>query len=1137
MRNQSCISKICWGIALVCFFLSFFTQSFASKKRIADMTVNYEEHPMSVERPPVFGWKMLAETQYGAAQQYYRIVVAESQEQLLRGDYCYDSGKKRDATSLCRPYEGKTLQPSMRYFWKVFVWDEKERMTESAVSWFETSLMDSGWSGAKWIGSQEEVLSKYTANLVMEYDVQVPQGSNSSTFLFGAMDKDNYWAVQYRIEPIKSMVESGKINRPELVFYHLVDGRKQIDTILDLSEVIPSEFIHNQHHIRLSNRPEEYNHYELMVKVDSINVTIKNGKNSPLILKDGHWAGMSRLLQVGYEQPVSDCSYWGNLVIKDYEHGTVLYADSLMRLSDGSGHVYCFHPKGHISAPMLRKEFEVKGKLKKATAYFTSRGIYELYVNGKPACEDFFNPGWTDYQHRFMYNIIDVTFSIREGKNVMGAVLGEGWWKGVRFSNQKWSRIYGANLSLMGKLLLEYEDGSKETIITDTTWLCSTDGPIMTNGLYEGEEYDARREMPGWNTHSFDASRWMSCRVLDAPPSSVIISPYVGQPVRCDSLCTARSVSQPLPHTYIYDMGQNMVGVPRIRLKGKEGLVVTLRYGEMKYPEIIPVEPIAPYTIEEYEAKKGQLYTENYRTAMSTDRYILRGDEEGEIFEPHFTCHGFRYLEITGLKEPLPLEQVQVLVLNSLQGENRCHYETSNPLINKLFNNIQWGERGNFVTIPTDCPQRDERAGWSGDAQIFCRTATYNRNVNPFFHRWMYSVRDDQKQDGGYPDVIPTMSVFGSNFGWAEVGIILPWQLYQQYGDKTILEENYEAMKKYISYIEKRAKDYILPYGGYGDWVAVIGTQSDLTNTCYAAWDVQIMAGIADILGKTQDKAYFEELFQHFKSAFNRRYVRSDGCIMAPAGSPVSVSQYGAPSKEKFEVATPLQTQTAYIIPLHMKLIEDSVAPKAAAHLAELVKDNGYKLNTGFIGTPYINMVLSEYGYDEIAYRLIEQQEYPSWLYPVLQGATTMWERWNSYTIRNGFGPVSMNSFNHYAYGAVQDWLIAYSAGIQRDEHQPGYKHILLQPRVGGSLSFVKGSFQSEYGLISSSWQRKEYSEGFVYKAIIPANTTATLTLPVSSSRIDVEKGKKGIISCQKHDDYVVYELMSGSYQFNINNH
>ena len=284
----------------------------------------------------------------------------------------------------------------------------------------------------------------------------------------------------------------------------------------------------------------------------------------------------------------------------------------------------------------------------------------------------------------------------------------------------------------MGKLLLEYEDGSKETIITDTTWLCSTDGPIMTNGLYEGEEYDARREMPGWNTHSFDASRWMSCRVLDAPPSSVIISPYVGQPVRCDSLCTARSVSQPLPHTYIYDMGQNMVGVPRIRLKGKEGLVVTLRYGEMKYPEIIPVEPIAPYTIEEYEAKKGQLYTENYRTAMSTDRYILRGDEEGEIFEPHFTCHGFRYLEITGLKEPLPLEQVQVLVLNSLQGENRCHYETSNPLINKLFNNIQWGERGNFVTIPTDCPQRDERAGWSGDAQIFCRTATYNRNVNPF---------------------------------------------------------------------------------------------------------------------------------------------------------------------------------------------------------------------------------------------------------------------------------------------------------------------------------------------------------------------------------------------------------------------
>ena len=1115
-------------------------------KYVYDLRTNYEAAPLSVERAPVFSWKMNAEGQYGASQTAYRIMVSSSEVRLENGQYVYDSGKTKGSSSICHYYAGEPLMPCSRYFWKVQVWDEKGKMAESAPAWFETALMNEGWSGAEWIGSPTEGLSKYASNLIFDFDLKIPEGSNEASFIWGAWDVANYWGIRYSLTKVKSVVRDNRNRevtrqsiRPEIIFYHTLGGKITEDARVDVSAVIKEGTYYGTHHVKMTNRPEEFTRYEITLEVDGQKVKASEKTDCFILHDDTRWKQMHRLLAIGYEQ--QEKSEISNIRIRDYKHHTLFYHDGTAHVGDGTTAPRIWVPNGDVAAPMLRRDFTISKNIRQARLYVTARGIYEMSLNGKNISGDFFNPGWTDYNVRLMYNTYDVTALLHQGRNVIGAILGEGWWKGVRYYNPKWYDCYGASLSLMGKLVIEYTDASKDVIVTDGDWLCSNDGPVMTNSFFDGEDDDARREMPGWNTADFNVSSWKKCRVYEPLNPEVKITPYIGQPVRTDTVCIARSMTHPLPHTYIYDMGQNLVGIPCIYIKGKRGQTITLRYAEMKYPDVIPTEPVEPYTIEEYKEKKGQIYTDNYRSAMSTDHYTLKGSPEGEVFEPHFTCHGFRYIEITGIDAALSLNDVKVKVLNSLQDGENCMYATSNQLINQLFSNIQWGRRGNFVSIPTDCPQRDERAGWSGDAQIFCRTATYNRNVNPFYHRWMTTVRDDQLPEGGFKDVNPTSKIFGSAFGWADVGIILPWQVYQQYGDKTILEENYEAMKKYVAYNEKRSNGGLQNFGGYGDWVAVQPTQSDLTNTCFSAWDVWIMQHVAQILGKAEDEKHYAALFDKIKKIFNEKYVDSEGYIISPIGSPVSLDQYGGASSEKITEPRRITTQTAYVVPLMMNMVDESVAHKTAAHLAELVKENGYKLNTGFIGTPYINMVLSEYGHDDVAYRLIEQQEYPSWLYPVLQGATTMWERWNSYTIKNGFGPVSMNSFNHYAYGAVQDWMMAYSAGIQRDESMPGYQHILLQPRVAGNLTYVQAKYNSMYGEISSTWitdhvdnKKTAAEENFTYKVQIPANATATLTLPAPLNKIKVISGKKGIVNTASKENTSTINLSSGNYMFYI---
>lgn len=1110
-------------LSLLLLLLCLGTQ--AADKEILNLRTNYEKNPLGIEELPRFSWEMSAPGQYGAAQKAYRLVVAKGKENLEKGIFVYDSGKKESSLSVSIGYEGEPLDPETRYYWQVSVWDEKgKELSSKQEAWFETALMGKNWSGAQWIGSRASTLTKYAGKADIEFDLCIEEGSKETTFYFGYRDEKNYAYFTLDVSDTE---------KPTIRMGFCHNGQMKQTTEQDIGQILKPGALHDRHHIRLcAIANQTYSSYDLTLEIDQTNVKVPSME----IEKNFNGFNLARLYGIGFQLPQGQRATVANLAIREPFHKTLVWNQPTAKNLKGDGKPHIQVPNEKKGAPMLRKCFELKKKITSARLYATARGIYEMSINGKPVSQDFFNPGWPDFRFRQTYNTFDVTELLKEGKNAIGAVLGKGYYTGPWGYHAKWGNGYGMDLSLLAKLVVRFEDGTQKTIVSDASWQYSDKGPVLENNFQDGEDYDARREMPGWDTPDFQAKGWKQAKVYPAPGAEVKMQAYIGQPVRIDEICKAQKLSEPLPKHFVYDMGQNMVGVPRLKMKGTAGKQIEIKYAEMVYPDLIPTKPVSPYTIEMYEEKKGQLYTDAYRGALSTDHYTFRGAADGETFEPHFTSHGFRYIEITGLDEALPLEQVEVLVLNSLQ-EKTASFKTDNELVNKLYSNIVWGQKGNFQAVPTDCPQRDERLGWTGDAQIFTRTATYNRNVQPFFNRWLYTLRDDQSEIGGFPRFAPLAPTMVNGYynnagcGWGDVGIITPWEIYLQYGDTEILQKSYGSMCRYMDYLESQANDFIQPIGGYGDWVALLGTPSDLTNTAYSALDAQIMEKVARILGKEEDAKKWAERFQNIKSAFCKRFLRENGTLIMPAGSPATRDSYSAAygTGPKTDKDMEMDTQTGYILPLYANLLDGQDKEKAVEHLVNLLEKNDYHLNTGFIGTPYMCLVLSDNGRDDIAYRMFQQEEYPSWLYPVLQGATTIWERWNSYTKENGFGPVSMNSFNHYSYGAVEDWMMAYAAGIQRDETAPGYKHIILQPRMSPTLGQVEASFCSMYGEIRSAW-KAEKKDSYTYEATIPANTTATLVLQKGMTA-SFSTGSKGILQPLRDGKY---ELSAGKYKLKI---
>jgi len=745
-------------------------------------------------------------------------------------------------------------------------------------------------------------------------------------------------------------------------------------------------------------------------------------------------------------------------------------------------------------SPYLRKTFRLKRDMARATVYATALGVYELHVNGARVGDAYFAPGWTDYAKRVQYQAYDVTDRLQEGDNAVGAILGTGWYAGQVGMMDR--ATYGVSPCLLLQIIVEYRDGSRDTICTDSSWRMATGG-IVYSDMIKGESYDLRLLEPGWDEAPFDDASWRPVEVF--PPYAGQLVAQVDPPIRVTERLQPIGMRRTAAGTCIYDMGQNMVGWVELVASGAAGTEIAVSYAEMLNPD-------------------GTLYTDNLRKAVQRNSYVLAGSG-AERLQPHFTFHGFRYVEVSGYPGEAGPETITGHVVHSdIAPAGR--YETSDAMINRLFSNISWGQRGNYISVPTDCPQRDERLGWTGDAQIFIRTGAYNRNVANFFKKYMHDIADAQRRDGAFPDVAPDAGwhewkmrdklkwYAPDNAGWGDAGVIIPWTVYLMYGDTDILQAHYTAMRRWIDYCERLTVGLIRPgYANYADWLAVGGpdTPKDVLSTQYFAYSASLFARIAGILGHSEDASRYADLYGRINQAFNERFVREDGRIEG-------------------------DTQTVYVLALYFGMVAGARKDAAAARLGKLIRANGNRLTTGFLGVGYLLPVLSDHGMDDLAYALLHQEEFPSWLYSVKHGATTIWERWDGWTEENGFQTPSMNSFNHYSLGSVGEWMYRYSAGIDSDPTRPGFKHIVLRPRAGGKLTFVRASYESMYGLIESHW--RDEGEFRIYEAAIPFNTTATMILPdpaieVSGSAISPEADAFEAVNGEYR-----YRLAAGRYLF-----
>ncbi len=709
------------------------------------------------------------------------------------------------------------------------------------------------------------------------------------------------------------------------------------------------------------------------------------------------------------------------------------------------------------NAWFLQKVIELKKPLESARVYSTALGVYKFHINGKKVGNAELAPGWTNYKSRLLYQTYDVTDYLQNGENLLAAHIGPGWYKGDLAGWVGKRCVYGNRTGFSMVLRLDFQDGSTETLVTDQTWN-SGPSPVIYSELYNGEEYDARRE---------GLSEWKKVEILNQDPS--IICAQDGPLVTAQEILNPVEFLKDTEGRTILDFGQNLTGWVRFRVSGKRGDRVVLKHAEILDSE-------------------GNLYTENLRSAKQEIKYILSGNGVEE-YNPNFTFQGFRYVlleEYPGIPEK---DNFKAVVLHSEMIQTGS-FECSHPLINQLHHNIHWGMKGNFLDIPTDCPQRDERLGWTGDAQVFIATACNLRDSASFFTKWLRDLKSEQLSDGGVPHVIPDVlndvaendNLLESNHsatGWADAAVICPWEIYRQYADRRILEENYDVMKRWVGYIEKHARDGLLWDSGFhfGDWVAIDAkegsyfgaTPNDFTATVFYANSVDILGKTALLLEKAEDAGYYSSLYNRIRQAFQEEFFTPSGRLA-------------------------VSTQTAHALALYFSLTPQDYVKRIVNDLVLLLEKERTHLTTGFLGTPYLCDALSRNGRTDVAYKLLLQEDYPSWLYQVKMGATTIWEHWDGLKPDGSLWSPDMNSFNHYAYGSVGSWLYGTVAGISADETFPGYKKILFQPQPGGGITSASARLSTPYGSASINWRSD--GEDFNVTVEIPANATGELTIP-----------------------------------------
>jgi alpha-L-rhamnosidase len=728
--------------------------------------------------------------------------------------------------------------------------------------------------------------------------------------------------------------------------------------------------------------------------------------------------------------------------------------------------------------PLLRTSFLLVKTVSKATAYITSHGFYEAKINGKKIGDSYLSPGWTSYNKRLQYQAYDVTDLLSNGENTIGVILGSGWYRSPLGPYTPRPDFYGKELGLLLQIKVIYSDGSEKLIVSDENWKSST-GELRFAEIYDGCILDSRLEQTGWLTNGFNDKNWQPVSVQSHPKNKLVAT--YNEPIKKHETFRPVKVITTPKGEKVIDFGQNLVGWVLVSVSGRAGDSIKISHAEVL-------------------DKAGNFYTENLRVAKAQNIYVLK-DAIKHTYEPQFTWQGFRYIKVEGIKGELnPVDFTAVAIYSDMQATGS--FACSNPMLNQLQHNIQWGQKGNFLDVPTDCPQRDERLGWTGDAQVFARTASFNMDVHNFFTKWLEDVAADQYPSGSIPYIIPDVFTngkdeVGGSSGWGDVATIVPWNMYIAYGDKQILENQFSSMKAWVKFIEKQTKNGLWVRGNhFGDWLFYSMNddkdgRSAITNKyliaqCFYAYSTQILINTAKVLNKKADEQYYTQLLQTIKNSFAKEYVTPNGLISS-------------------------DTQTAYVLALEFDMLPVNLRQQAAARLVKNISLYNNHLTTGFLGTPYLCSVLSRFGYEDIAYKLLLQDTYPSWLYPIKAGATTIWERWDGIKTDGSFEDPSMNSYNHYAYGAIGDWMYQNIAGIQAAA--PGYKKIIIKPIIGGGLTWAEGKYACPYGQISCRWEVT--GSKLNMKVTIPKNTTAEIFVP----------NVKG-------DNFKKFTVNGGDYQF-----
>ncbi len=1040
---------------------------------VDSLTCEYLSNPLGIDvTTPRLSWKIRSNAR-GEKQTAYQILVASSAKLLdaNKGDL-WDSGKVATSDSNLVDYAGTKLTSQTKCFWKVKVWDAKGVASEwsKPALWTMGLLAKQDWKG-KWIGYDHEDGPQASIALQDSKWIWTAEGDPTKSAPAG----DRYFRLSFKVANRQAARKAIVTLAVDNIFELRVNGKlvAKGDNFRDPQSVDITQLLQNgKNEIWVKGTNELPNPSPAglianlkMEMIDGKTITLNSGASWESSVDGKVWAKAKELGAYGIGP-------WGRL-------------DPDLRI---------------LPARYLRKEFSINKKIESATASISGLGLFELQLNGQKVGDHVLEPGLTEYDKRAMYITFDVTRQLGVGKNAIGVILGNGRYYAMRSHTPVDMRTFGLPKLLM-QIDVTYADGSKETITSDQSWKLTTDGPIRANNEYDGEVYDATKNLTGWSNSGFNDAKWIKPELVDGPKGEIVAQ--MNEPIRVTDIVTPKSVKEVRPGVFVYDMGQNMVGWCQLKVKGRPGQSVKMRFAESVTP-------------------KGELYTENLRSAQATDTYTI-GSAAVETYEPRFTYHGFQFVEVTGYPGRPDLNTIVGHVVHD-DLPRSGHFESSNTLLNKIAHNVFWGVRGNYHSIITDCPQRDERHGWTGDRAAESLGEASLFNISTIYSKWLDDIRDAQQADGSLPDVAPAYWWFyNNNVTWPSLAVIVPGTLYDMYGDKRVLEKNYDMMKRWVEHMDATVKNGITTADTYGDWCAppekpelihsqdpARKTSGALLATSYHYHNLMLLARYAKIIGKPADAVEFETKASVIANSFNSKFYKSE----------TGTFDNGS--------------QTSSILPLFFGLTPADQEDKVFKQLVDKIENKTPgMIGTGLIGGQWLMRTLSDHGRADIAYKMATRTTYPSWGYMIEKGATTIWELWNGDTANP-----AMNSRNHVMLiGDLYIWMNQYLAGIRPDPDQPGFKHFVIHPVMPGDLQWVKGDLDSQYGLIKSEW--KKTGKMIEISITVPANTTATVVLPTKDASRVTESGtalatSKGVSGIRVESGTVKCEVGGGEYKFLI---